>query len=158
MAKAGLKRRGRGGNGDRKPSHYEFVIPSVDTDARVVERQILEDVIRRKYNEQSVFAIRLAIEEALMNAIKHGNGRDPGKKIRVSATITSEEAEIVIEDEGVGFDRSVVPDPRLDENLSKITGRGILLIESYMSEVQWSRNGRRLRMIRRNEADSPLGG
>jgi serine/threonine-protein kinase RsbW len=162
MAKAGSNRRGLGGRsrspapGAARPSRFEFVIPSVDADAREAERQILDDVLRRKYNEHSVFAIRLAIEEALMNAIRHGNGRDPQKKIRITATITSKKAEIVIEDEGSGFDRTGVPDPTLDENLCKVTGRGILLIEAYMSKVQWSRNGRRLRMVRRNEADTPL--
>ena len=59
--------------------------------------------------------------------------------------------EITIEDEGKGFERSSVPDPRLDENLEKLHGRGLLLMEEYMDEVQYSAGGRRIRMVLRNE-------
>jgi len=60
---------------------------------------------------------------------------------------------IVIEDEGSGFARALVPDPTLEENLEKSSGRGIHLIEAYMNEVRWSRGGRRLRMVKKNDAD-----
>ena len=90
------------------------------------------------------------MEEALVNAIKHGNKLDPDKRVMIDATISPNEAEISIEDEGPGFDRGSVPDPLAEENLEKPSGRGILLIESYMSQVKWDHGGRRVRMVKKN--------
>lgn len=113
----------------------------------------MKDVNRRGFNSQTVFAIKLALEEAMMNAVKHGNRLDPKKKIHVEATVDSHQAEIIVEDEGPGFARKGVPDPTLPENLEKCSGRGIHLIEAYMNEVEWSKGGRRVRMIKRDEPD-----
>jgi serine/threonine-protein kinase RsbW len=122
-----------------------------DYDAgRDVQERILADVKRHGFNANDTFAIRIALEEALVNAIKHGNRHDPGKKIHVEARVSRERAEIIIEDEGPGFNRSGIPDPTLEANLHKCSGRGILLIESYMDGVHWSRGGRRLKMVKEN--------
>jgi serine/threonine-protein kinase RsbW len=134
-------------------SHFVFTIPSVFAASRDVQEKILSDIERRGFNEQTRFAIKLALEEELINAIKHGNRFDPRKEVHVEATITPEEALIIVEDEGPGFDRSSVPDPTLRENVEKCSGRGILLIEAYMNQVQWTNGGRCLRMIKRNEPD-----
>ncbi len=125
-------------------------IPSVNDASQDVQRRIIDAVQKCGFTQHSVFAIRLALEEAMINAIKHGNKMDPRKQVHVHAKITSKIADITIEDEGPGFDRSHVPDPTLEENREKCSGRGILLIESYMNSVEWSHNGRRLRMIKRN--------
>jgi serine/threonine-protein kinase RsbW len=137
----------------RQRATFSTTIPSNFAASREVQKRILDDVTRGGFNSQSAFAIKLALEEALTNAIRHGNRLDPAKKVRVSATVTPQKAEIVIEDEGVGFRRHEVPDPTLDENLERCSGRGILLIESYMNEVKWSRGGRRLKMVKHNEPD-----
>jgi serine/threonine-protein kinase RsbW len=113
-------------------------------------RRILEEVDRHHYTENASFAIKLALDEALINAIKHGNQLDPAKRVQIEASVTPEEAEIIIQDHGVGFEREAVPDPTLEENLEKSGGRGILLIEAYMTSAQWTDRGRRLRMVRRN--------
>jgi serine/threonine-protein kinase RsbW len=127
---------------------------SSDTAAvRDVRKRIMEVVSRRGFTDGSTYAINLALEEALINAIKHGNRMDPLKKVHIEAKITAKQAEIIIEDEGPGFNRNGVPDPTLMENLEKCSGRGILLIEAYMNEVEWSRGGRRLRMVKKNESD-----
>jgi len=139
--------------GDRQRATFSTTISSNFTASRDVQKRILDEVMRGGFNSQSAFAIKLALEEALTNAIRHGNRLDPNKKIHVRATVTPKIAEIVIEDEGGGFQRTGVPDPTLEENLERCSGRGILLIESYMNEVKWSRGGRRLRMIKRNEPD-----
>ncbi len=158
MDMAGSKRRTGGGRSDSPHagsarSHYVFNIPSDFAASREVQLRILQDVERRGFNEQTRFAIKLALEEAMINAIKHGNRFDPGKKVHIEATVTPDEARIIVEDEGPGFDRSSVPNPTLRENVEKCSGRGILLIEAYMNRVQWSHGGRRLRMIKRNEPD-----
>jgi serine/threonine-protein kinase RsbW len=128
----------------------EFTIPSVLSATRDVHKAIMDAVERCKYDEQSVFAIRLALEEALVNAAKHGNKLDPKKTVHVEAKVSGKSTEIVIEDQGKGFDRSSVPDPCCTENLLKCSGRGILLMEAYMDKVQYTRGGRRLRMVKKN--------
>jgi serine/threonine-protein kinase RsbW len=137
----------------RRRQSFRYTIGSDFEAGRRVQERIMEQLSRRGFNSSSAFAVRLALEEALINAIKHGNQLDPEKKVRIRGKVTPARAEIIIEDEGGGFDRGVVPDPTVDENLEKCTGRGILLIESYMNEVEWSRGGRRLRMVKKNEPD-----
>jgi serine/threonine-protein kinase RsbW len=129
----------------------QFIIPSDYPEVRVVQNRVLDEVERCNYGPDAVWAIKLALEEALINAIKHGNKLDRSKKIRIEVSVTPEQAEIVVEDEGDGFDRACVPDPTAEENLERLHGRGILLMEAYMNEVQWSLGGRRVRMVRKNE-------
>ena len=127
-----------------------FDIPSDFDSARDVQRRVMEQVSKHDYDTESVFAIRLALEEAIANAIKHGNGADPAKKVHVEAKVTAARTEILVQDEGSGFDRGRVPDCTAHPNLSRPSGRGILLIESYMTSARWDRGGRRLRMAREN--------
>jgi serine/threonine-protein kinase RsbW len=124
-------------------------------DAREVQRLIRDEVERAGFDADSQFAIKLALEEALINAIKHGNKLDKRKNVRVEWQISTAAAEITIEDEGPGFDRKKVPNPTDETNLEKLTGRGILLIESYMSDVQWSNGGRRVKLVKKNERRTP---
>jgi serine/threonine-protein kinase RsbW len=123
--------------------------------AREVQQLIRDEVERAGFDADSQFAIKLALEEALINAIKHGNKLDKGKNVRVEWNISPAAAEITIEDEGPGFDRKTVPNPTDDGNLEKLTGRGILLIESYMSDVQWSNGGRRVKLVKKNDRRAP---
>src|SRR4051812_1699910 len=127
-----------------------FTIPSTTLAVREVHKQIMDCVEACHYDEQATFAIRLALEEGLMNAINHGNKLDPKKSVSVEAKVGPKSTEICIEDQGQGFARSHVPDPCAEENLLKCSGRGILLMEAYMDKVDYSRGGRRVRMIKKN--------
>ncbi len=118
-----------------------------------IQDRILAEVARHGFTQQSYFAIKLALEEGLVNAIKHGNKMDKSKSVRVEYKVTPKQFEITIEDQGPGFHRNGVPDPTLEENIEKCSGRGILLMEAYMNSVRWSRGGRRVRMIKKNEPD-----
>jgi serine/threonine-protein kinase RsbW len=129
----------------------KFTIQSDYTEAREVQKRILDEVARYEYHGNSAFAIKLALEEGLINAVKHGNRHDAKKKVHVEAHVTQAQTEIIIEDEGTGFDRTCVPDPTANENLEKCSGRGILLIEAYMDIVEWSKQGRRMRMVKQNQ-------
>lgn len=132
------------------------IVSDFSTDFREVQRQIIDAAEKNGYQDQCLFAIKIALEEALVNAIKHGNKLDKNKHVTIEARISPLAAEITIEDEGPGFRRSDVPDPLADENLEKPSGRGILLIESYMTQVTWDHGGRRLRMIKnRGDSDNP---
>ena len=129
----------------------KFKIPSDLHAVREVQSRILDDVKHHGYGAESTFAIKLALEEVLINAIKHGNKFDKSKHVHVESNVTAQAAEIIIEDEGPGFERVEVPDPTLVENLTKCSGRGILLIEAYMTSVEYSNKGRRVRMIKKND-------
>jgi len=120
---------------------------------REVRDLILKEVDQFGFDRQSHFAIQLALEEAMINAMKHGNQLDPKKRVHIEFKISAKQLEVIVEDEGPGFERAGVPDPTLDENIEKCSGRGILLIEAYMNSVHWSRGGRRLHMIKKNEPD-----
>ena len=146
-------RNGRGTSTHRPgPSagDLDFTFPSNYEIGHDIQKRILDAAEINGFAGESFFALRIALEEALVNAIKHGNRLDPRKKVHVEAHVTPMRAEIFVEDEGAGFDRTTVPDPTCVENLEKCSGRGILLIEAYMTEVNWDRGGRRLRMVRDN--------
>lgn len=130
-----------------------FTIPSDFSQSREVQQQIMAEIEKLGYCDAARFAIKLALEEAVVNAIKHGNKFDETKRVFVSAEISRQQARITVEDQGPGFDRTCVPDPRCDENLEKCSGRGILLIEAYMNQVEWSNRGRRISMLRLNRPD-----
>ena len=130
-----------------------FTIPSDFSAARDVQKRILRSLATRGFNSQSTFAVKLALEEAIINAIKHGNKLDPAKTVIIEAKITPTQAQISVQDQGSGFDRRHVPDPTLEENLQKCNGRGIFLIEAYMNKAKWTKGGRRITMIRKNQLD-----
>src|SRR2546429_7410589 len=88
-----------------------FTIPSIMGATRDVHKRIMDEVERQKYGEQSSFAIRLALEEGLMNAVKHGNKSDSKKTVHVEAKVNPKAAEIIIEDQGKDVRRASVPDP-----------------------------------------------
>jgi len=113
--------------------------------------RLLEDIKRAGYSEVSVFAVRLAVEEALNNAMRHGNALDPAKTAKLTYEVTSEHVDIRIADEGPGFDFSSVPDPTLDENVEKPTGRGIMLVRAYMDTVEFNETGNEIHMIKLNK-------
>jgi serine/threonine-protein kinase RsbW len=92
--------------------------------------------------------VHLALEEAFLNAIKHGNRMDPAKKVVIDYLVDQEKVEIRMTDEGAGFDPRRIPDPRVGENLYRPEGRGLLLIRSYMHTVEFNERGNSLRMIR----------
>jgi len=141
---------GRNGRKSSTTATFEFTIPSELSATRDVHKTIMDEVERHKYTETSAFAIRLALEEGLMNAVKHGNKLAREKTVHVLATVTAKQTQITIEDQGAGFERSNVPDPCSSENLLKCSGRGILLMESYMDKVEFSNGGRRVKMIKKN--------
>jgi serine/threonine-protein kinase RsbW len=133
---------------------FKFAIGSNYDSAQNVQSAIMDEVRRRKFDPTAEFAIRVSLHEALTNAIKHGNRMEESKKVAVSAKVGNRRVEIVVEDEGGGFDPEAVPDPTLDCNILRPSGRGIHLIETYMDQVEWSRGGRRVKMIRRNAPDA----
>lgn len=117
------------------------------------ESVLLEEIEKRGYDENSRFALRLSLDEALVNAYKHGNKEDPAKQILVAAEIADDEIEVVVEDEGEGFDQSTLLDPRKGDRLRRKSGRGVFLIRQFMSTARYNEKGNRLTFtyLKRND-------
>ena len=110
--------------------HKSIVINSNASSIDRMCRQLLSEATSYDFDEDQLFAIHLAVEEAFLNAVKHGNRLDAQKKVTVEYVVTPEKFEISITDQGSGFDPDALPDPRRDENLYKSCGRGVLIIRS----------------------------
>src|SRR5262249_6904382 len=103
----------------------DVVIPSDPAEARRVQADIARALASFQFDDREVFSIKLALEEALVNAIKHGNQMDRSKKVHITCRIDTERFDIDISDEGDGFKPEEVPDPMAEENLERPCGRGL---------------------------------
>lgn len=108
----------------------------------------LAEELRDHFPDQEAFGILLSVEEAIVNAVKHGNQLDPNKQVRVTYSLTKGKFEMTVEDEGPGFNPADVPDPLDPENLERPGGRGLLLMRSYLTEVEYSPRGNRVRLLK----------
>tara|TARA_B110000014_G_scaffold204172_1_gene154339 strand:- start:60 stop:485 length:426 start_codon:yes stop_codon:yes gene_type:complete len=138
------------------PSADDFTvsIASETSLGREVQERIISVLENRAFSDRDVFGVRLALEEALVNAIKHGNGMDPAKQVQIDCRFDDDGVRIVIEDEGPGFDVTSVPDPTSEENLDKPGGRGIMLMRSFMSHIEYNESGNRLVLEKRRDAET----
>jgi serine/threonine-protein kinase RsbW len=118
-----------------------------------IQERIINVLESQSYSDHDLFGVRLALEEALVNAIKHGNGMDPDKQVHIDCRFEVDRVRIVIEDEGGGFDLKAVPDPTDDENLERPGGRGIMLMRSFMNTIEYNDSGNRL-VLEKVRADS----
>ena len=84
--------------------------------------------------------VMVALTEAVNNAIVHGNGANPSKKVRVLCDITPEALHLRVLDQGTGFDPGSVDSPLKEENLLRESGRGIFLMRTLMDRVTFSRH------------------
>jgi len=126
----------------------EVTIPSDLAEARRVQEEIEVALLASFYSEHDIFSIKLALEEALVNAIKHGNQMDPDKRVVVVYCICPERFEVRITDEGQGFNPEDVPDPTAIENIERPCGRGLLLMRGFMTEVQYHGKGNSVSMAK----------
>jgi serine/threonine-protein kinase RsbW len=131
-----------------KAQRKVLTISSIPSEVTRVEDAILPVLSNKGYGERYIFATKLALEEAVINAIKHGNELDDTKRVTVSFSIDDDRAAISVGDEGEGFDPNTVPDPTLDENLIATSGRGLALIRAYMDEVRYNDTGTEITMIK----------
>lgn len=110
-----------------------YVIKTPDRKAlREFGERIVQLCKAAGFPEKDLFAIRLCYEEAVTNALIHGNKRDPNKAVTVTVELQPDQVRLRVEDEGPGFDPSLVPDPTAPENLARPSGRGLLLMRHYM--------------------------
>lgn len=130
----------------------EVVVRNDLRSAKQPEDLIMRELSRAGYDSDTIFAIKLALEEAMTNAVKHGNGMDAAKHVTVRFFIDRRRCIIMVRDEGPGFVPERIPDCTADENLERPSGRGILLMQSYMNHVCYSAEGNEVWMMKLNPA------
>lgn len=142
------------------PARCSLIVKSNPSLFEDVYQQILTKLQEHNYPEDDIFAIHLAFEEGFINAVKHGNQMDPSKTVKIEYAVTPDRVELLITDEGDGFEPGQIPDPRVGDNLYRPDGRGLLLIHAYMDVIEYKDAGRCLYMVRlrqRPAMDSAAG-
>ena len=135
---------------------FELTIPSRLEEMEAVHALIAEAVKEYNLSNEMAHWIELTISESMINAIQHGNKADPAKEATLKISSSGEVIEIIVEDEGKGFTLDMIADPTDTANLLKPSGRGILIIRSFMDEVDLSQReggGCRLRMVKKLPGD-----
>lgn len=127
----------------------EFELPSAISPMHSILDYLLKRVEKLGVVKPEQSNLFVALDEAFVNAVKHGNKFDAQKLVRITAELSSREASFTVEDEGEGFDVNSIPDPLDPENLFKTSGRGVLFIYNIMDEVKYNERGNRLTMVKK---------
>ncbi|MBF0384308.1 MAG: ATP-binding protein [Candidatus Omnitrophica bacterium] len=96
----------------------------------------------------AIFNIKLALYEAMVNAVKHGNKLNPDLKVKLEINIQNGNLIMQVSDEGTGFDYKNIPNPLTSKNLERLSGRGIFLIEKIMDKFEFMNEGRTIKMVK----------
>lgn len=128
-------------------SQIDAISPFVD--------QLMAFIAKSRNKDGTEMDIEIALNEALGNAIVHGNREDPHKRVYVACRCTSEgDVSITVQDEGQGFDAGTLPDPTAPENRLRTSGRGIYLMKTSMDEVRFEMRGTIVHMCKHSNASS----
>ena len=132
-------------------------IPSDIKHIRKASSEIEKFLGSANVDSSLIFDIRLSVEEAIKNAIIHGNKNNGKLPVFISYSLEGNKFHVEVEDRGNGFNPANIPDPTLDDNLLRAGGRGVFLIERLMDEVKYNDRGNKLFMvksIRKNKGGS----
>jgi len=116
-------------------------LPSERGASRLVMDQLLGQLGAHGWSEAEIFGVHLAAEEAITNAIVHGNKLDPAKRVRVACEVSPERVWIEIHDQGEGFNPAAVPDCTAADRLEVSSGRGVMLMKSFMTRIEYNAKG-----------------
>jgi anti-sigma B factor antagonist len=118
-------------NGGTLQLNLESTLDSVEA-AELIVQQLAG---RRGFSEQEVEQFMIAIRETMANAISHGNGYSREKSVYFGVVADSKQFKVTVRDQGLGFDPEEVPDPTAEDNLLRTSGRGLLLMRSFVDEL-----------------------
>lgn len=113
-----------------------------------ISSRVFERLQARGIDKDTLFNVRLSFEEALTNAIRHGNRNDSAKEVSIRIELFLDKITIEVKDQGQGFDFHNTPLPTEKQNLEKLSGRGVFLIRSLMDEVKYFDGGSRIKMVK----------
>jgi serine/threonine-protein kinase RsbW len=133
------------------PISRSMVVESKPSAVVRVCKEILSKLENNGFSKEDIFAVHLAVEEAFLNAVKHGNKMDAAKNVKIDYSLGPDKIEISMTDEGDGFEPESVADPRWGDRLYKPEGRGLLLMNSYMDVVKFNERGNSVYMVRYKE-------
>ena len=134
----------------------EHTIPSQSGAGCDAIHEVIEKLGKAGWGESDIFSVQLAMEEAVVNALKHGNCLDCRKMVRINTYLAEDLVRIEISDEGAGFDPDALPDPTEKSHRDVPGGRGVMLIRSFMSNVEYNATGNQVVMERRRGEPGPL--
>lgn len=127
--------------------HSELTIESNVNELCQVELYLNSIFKEFKFSRKTFCKMYLSITEAVNNAIIHGNGLDPNKKVSIQFIFNNSILEFIITDEGEGFIPELIPDPTLTQNLKKESGRGIFLMKQYADQLEFSNDGKTIKLF-----------
>ncbi len=113
-----------------------------------VQQEILSSMASLEYSEHDVFSVRIALEEALANALLHGHQGESEHPIEVAWRVNTAKVEITITDQGRGYNPETIPDPTAEENLTLPSGRGLAMMRAFMDHVDVNSQGNVVSMYR----------
>jgi serine/threonine-protein kinase RsbW len=134
------------------PQTFSLDLPSCVETLDAVEVFMGEAAALAGFGPEATHDVQIAVHEAVINAVVHGNGRDESRRVRLDVAVGPTGLEVRVQDQGLGFDPSAVPDPLAPQNLCRSCGRGILFMRSLMDKVSFSRvaeGGMQVRMVKR---------
>ena len=134
---------------------HDFELPSERGSSRIVLDELLAQLGRFGWEQSDIFGVHLAAEEAIVNAILHGNQLDPGKMVRVSCEVSSRQVQLRVTDEGPGFKPETVPDCTREDRLDMPGGRGLLLMRSFMTTIEYNDRGNSVLLEKDLDAPPP---
>ena len=120
-----------------------------------VQDSVLADLQAAGFPEKCRFAVKLALDEAMANAVRHGNESDPDRDVTAEWEIHEDRVVISVEDCGCGFEPEELPDPTAEENVHRPHGRGVMLMKAYMTEVTFNQAGNRVTMTKKRDCTRP---
>lgn len=131
------------------PKKLVIRIPSETSCIKKVSEKVIDSVSSYHPDEATIFDIKLCIEEAVRNAVVHGNHSEKRKTVTATSWIDGDSVYITIQDEGMGYDHTAVPDPTAEHNVLRNSGRGVYLIKKLMDEVVFNASGSSITMKKR---------
>jgi len=133
----------------RNPRSKKVItVPSETRYIRKVSDRILSSIEVLGLDDGKIFDIKLCIEEAVRNAIVHGNHSDRRRSVRVTYGVEDSRLTIEVEDEGIGFDHRTVADPTAQAHIMKNSGRGVYLIRKLMDRTDYNDIGNKITMVK----------
>ena len=129
-------------------SFWEICIPSQISEGRREVDKFVARIEEWGVSHDESLALRHSLHEAVVNAVRHGNGGDPSRHVRICYRFLSDDIFIEVEDEGRGFDRLSVADPTTDENRVRPGGRGLMMMRHFMNSVEYNDRGNCVTMRR----------
>lgn len=140
------------GQASGEPPVVDLMLASTLESVDEAEAQVIGMANRMGFPEDESYPLGMAVREAMVNAVVHGNRYSGHKRVHFRVEDKGDALSILIEDEGDGFDPDHVPDPLAEENLLRQSGRGILLIRAFVDEFELGRRqpaGMRLHLLKR---------